>query len=486
MAQLRREASSTNVANCAKGKCPFGHELQPWTAPAGVCSGCGKNFSSGEQVMDCRMCQWLLCELCCPRSTVPQGSVWGALCQLPFYAAGRLEAVLTSVDVTFDQLVERSCSDLETTYNGVVCSGPVGSVMLDAERLLGVGADAEDPPASPVRLPAVEDDAMKALILEFCDVPTVAPSRADLDAFWDKFSLLYSCTLDLRCAAEEMCQQLAQQPQLSSLDNVAQARQKFRALLLLEDLLRHRGAVGQDLACEVACRSSRYLRHLAKVGVIPSANATAVESGFPEADPCPGAAVALWLISELLGDECAFDGCWTDSDTVASSSMEVIDGGLLFSSRGVVVCLAPTGRNKLSAHLCGHLLQVELVEGRLIWSDGSVWVRDSRDAPGSSEFFVALDRTRTWRNFKLGLDIDNVDGSSLLVVRVHRDGLVATWNAGHPGREVKPGDRIVAVNSEEQNTRRMLGAIRHERCLRLRFQRDQRTTQELRPYSTIH
>jgi len=464
---------SGNLATAAKGQCPVGHELQPWTAPAGVCSGCGLNFPKNKQIMDCRICQLQICELCCPRSSVPHGSVWGVLSQLPLYTVGRLKAVLTCVDETID----RRCSALEDTCNGVIGIGPISS-------LFGIGAEVKAPPTTSFRPPSIEDEAMKALIFEFCDMPTNSPSCGDLDAFWGSFSLLYSCTLDLHCAAEELCQQLTQpqltqQPQLSSSDTAAQARRKLRVLSLLEDLLRHRGAVGQDLASEVACRSSRHLRHLARVGVIPSSKASAVESGCLEAnEPCPGAAVALWLTSELVGDESAFDGCWTDSKTIAHSSMEVIDAGLLYSSKDGVVCLAPVGRNKLAARLCGQLLQVELVEGQLVWSDGSVWVRDPRDSTGSSQFFIALDRTRTWRNFKLGLDVDQVDGNSLLVVRVQREGLVATWNAKYPGREVSPGDRIMAVNSEEQNAQRMMRAIRQDRCLRLRLQRGEGRNQE--------
>merc|ERR1719346_113129 len=63
--------------------------------------------------MDCRQCEWLLCEVCCPRSNA-RPSFWGTISQLPYYAIARidaafdsLDAAIDSVDVAFDEFTER-------------------------------------------------------------------------------------------------------------------------------------------------------------------------------------------------------------------------------------------------------------------------------------------------------------------------------------------------------------------------------------------
>mmetsp|Transcript_89560 Transcript_89560/g.253846 ORF Transcript_89560/g.253846 Transcript_89560/m.253846 type:complete len:551 (-) Transcript_89560:77-1729(-) len=45
-------------------QCPQGHQLQPWAAHAGTCDGCFRRIRTGEKVMDCRECDWYLCESC--------------------------------------------------------------------------------------------------------------------------------------------------------------------------------------------------------------------------------------------------------------------------------------------------------------------------------------------------------------------------------------------------------------------------------------
>jgi len=46
--------------------CPSGHALQPMAAEAGSCDGCKKPVHAGQQVMDCRQCNWYLCQACRP------------------------------------------------------------------------------------------------------------------------------------------------------------------------------------------------------------------------------------------------------------------------------------------------------------------------------------------------------------------------------------------------------------------------------------
>jgi hypothetical protein len=70
--------------------CPAGHLLQPWNAQAGGCDGCHKLVKNGEQVMDCRQCNWYLCEDCHPPDGTQPTTFWGTIsslldvsCQVP-------------------------------------------------------------------------------------------------------------------------------------------------------------------------------------------------------------------------------------------------------------------------------------------------------------------------------------------------------------------------------------------------------------------
>lgn len=65
-------------------KCPSGHELTLWTARAGRCDSCHRMVAHGEQVMDCRACNWYLCEECRPCTFEQAESLWGAISNLLF------------------------------------------------------------------------------------------------------------------------------------------------------------------------------------------------------------------------------------------------------------------------------------------------------------------------------------------------------------------------------------------------------------------
>jgi len=52
-------------------ECPKGHRLQHWTSQSfGKCDGCGKAVTPGEEVMDCRQCDWYVCSACHKREKV--------------------------------------------------------------------------------------------------------------------------------------------------------------------------------------------------------------------------------------------------------------------------------------------------------------------------------------------------------------------------------------------------------------------------------
>jgi len=62
--------------------CPAGHGLQSWIAQAGACDGCHCHVRTGDKVMDCRRCNWYLCETCAPQSPGQETSLWSAFSAL--------------------------------------------------------------------------------------------------------------------------------------------------------------------------------------------------------------------------------------------------------------------------------------------------------------------------------------------------------------------------------------------------------------------
>lgn len=82
-------------------------------------------------------------------------------------------------------------------------------------------------------------------------------------------------------------------------------------------------------------------------------------------------------------------------------------------------------------------------------------------APGV--ILLPLDKTG---GMKLGIDISQHDGRTLLVTEI-RDGLVREWNRENPCHQVRPGDRIIKVNSCVNCARRLLEECRKGTILRL-------------------
>jgi len=212
-------------------ECPDGHELQPWTARAGVCDGCHKKVRTGEQVMDCRRCDWYLCRTCCPR--VKEPSMWGAVSSFPFYAA---EAAMRDLAWL--------ASEVDTMTGG-------SSAATAAEPDVMTGT-------------AVQTEAAE-LINEFChsfSEERIEPSEQELQGLWLRCSVLYACTLQPGPLAAAICQQLAVRPEMSTSAGAWQPQ--LRAVCVLE-LFHEKGGLGKDVCEAVAGRVGAPLRRLAEL-----------------------------------------------------------------------------------------------------------------------------------------------------------------------------------------------------------------------------
>jgi len=86
--------------------CPEGHLLQPWKATPGICDGCQAKIHKGDCVMDCRECNYYLCEACHPQEKDDGDWLWGSLS----YFAEATAQEFTEITTEFTEMA----GDLET------------------------------------------------------------------------------------------------------------------------------------------------------------------------------------------------------------------------------------------------------------------------------------------------------------------------------------------------------------------------------------
>lgn len=61
-------------------RCPKNHLLQPWKANAGRCDACNAHVQKDDLVMDCRQCNWYLCDACHPQQKKEKEDwFWGSV-----------------------------------------------------------------------------------------------------------------------------------------------------------------------------------------------------------------------------------------------------------------------------------------------------------------------------------------------------------------------------------------------------------------------
>jgi len=204
-------------------RCPAGHSLHSWVARAGTCDGCQRFVEDGEEVMDCRRCNWYLCKACEATYEPPDTSLWGSF-------------------VSFLKTVEK---DVESAFT----EDPFGTPLSDeeAQRAAIDGVTPHD------------TQAADELITGFCvgyREHKVVPDAVELEALWSKCSLLYGCVLDPGPLAGAIVAQLEWQ------EGCGESWQpRLRALCVLE-MLEQKGAVGREIFGAAALEGEGPVRRL--------------------------------------------------------------------------------------------------------------------------------------------------------------------------------------------------------------------------------
>mmetsp|Transcript_145591 Transcript_145591/g.405741 ORF Transcript_145591/g.405741 Transcript_145591/m.405741 type:complete len:277 (+) Transcript_145591:84-914(+) len=119
-------------------RCPGGHLLQPWTAMAGTCDRCCRPVEAGEHVMDCRQCNWYLCEDCHPQEHEQgDGTLWGSVSSFLGAATREVKGVATGVETFMSGLSEQlqdMTEQLQDMKDKISCQ-PVSNSQLAAEEI---------------------------------------------------------------------------------------------------------------------------------------------------------------------------------------------------------------------------------------------------------------------------------------------------------------------------------------------------------------
>mmetsp|Transcript_115321 Transcript_115321/g.180160 ORF Transcript_115321/g.180160 Transcript_115321/m.180160 type:complete len:158 (+) Transcript_115321:71-544(+) len=89
------------------------------------------------------------------------------------------------------------------------------------------------------------------------------------------------------------------------------------------------------------------------------------------------------------------------------------------------------------------------------------------DKKSGAEFLVTLDKSNGTR---LGVDVDNQDGSTLLIESISA-GLVQEWNDKNSDEQVKVGDRIIEVNGIRNDLIQLVDECKKDQMLKVRIRR---------------
>lgn len=106
--------------------CPSGHLLQPWTAKTGICDGCSMDVHAGDPVMDCRACNFYLCNSCHPQE---QNS---GMDYFKWLSAG-VSATISVVQEEAADLAQEVTDVFEAAASIVTCSAPAKTELEVAE-----------------------------------------------------------------------------------------------------------------------------------------------------------------------------------------------------------------------------------------------------------------------------------------------------------------------------------------------------------------
>lgn len=105
-----RRAKPAAASSQPSVRCPKGHPLAMYRTPAtGGCDGCGQRVEQGTQVMDCRACNFYLCDRCVRQASTPGAAVSRPSGFAPSAGGGRRKALLIGINYTGTKAALKGC-----------------------------------------------------------------------------------------------------------------------------------------------------------------------------------------------------------------------------------------------------------------------------------------------------------------------------------------------------------------------------------------
>jgi len=181
---------------------------------------------------------------------------------MPFYAVHRMECAFDKIDDALDAFEERHAATFDAADKVFESFG--NRVESLADYIFNETASESEEerrqgrPFSPQQL-----EEAQAVVADFCQdyaEARVVPTEEELHSFWTRCSLLYGCVLSPAPLGTALAEQLTRSPGRGEAEEAWQPQ--LRALHGLEHL-GHQGAVGKEIAADVARRAGGALRRLA-------------------------------------------------------------------------------------------------------------------------------------------------------------------------------------------------------------------------------
>lgn len=125
----------------------------------------------------------------------------------------------------------------------------------------------------------------------------------------------------------------------------------------------------------------------------------------------------VWI--HVQGMRTAFDGRWQHKSR--PEVVEIIHRGLIHRPDGTVAKITPQGADKFTVELSGQVLEAELKDGEISWSDGGAWLAARAPAPLNGRWSYNRDPATVLEI--CGDFVKKPDGSALKILQQAESGL---------------------------------------------------------------
>mmetsp|Transcript_10058 Transcript_10058/g.22217 ORF Transcript_10058/g.22217 Transcript_10058/m.22217 type:complete len:586 (-) Transcript_10058:25-1782(-) len=262
-------------------ECPRGHPLKQWSARQGWCDQCGKKVHQGEEVMDCRICNWYLCTKCRPLDPQDQSGFWGSLSGMVDQVGGPgMTSAFDSFALQVNDVIQAATEEFNEMGQDIKSFVNSAIGLEDSEEEQHVSSNPGKQPQ--IILTAEQKIEASKIVERFCtNYPAyrVAPKPEEMETMLRSASNTPAAAMSI-----------AMYDQLSFANGDPEWQPRLRLLHLLQYCLA-KGGGWKELARQVGSQGEELLKHLVEVPQCKDlavkvytrvlGRAAAAEAGFP-------------------------------------------------------------------------------------------------------------------------------------------------------------------------------------------------------------